>query len=161
MAWDWGTCSSFPGRRRLWDFYLACDLRCVLLGTSRLNGILVFAIALIVWALELTGMPHDWFYRSSIFAVAGGTLFATIFAILAVFSQPQGKIKNPIFAPVGWSGPRVVVLQQPLRHKDVPVYRRWDDVGAQRPVRGRVPLRILWRRIQSRRLPLRSVLYLD
>ena len=64
----------------------------------RLNGILVFAIALIVWALELFGMPRDWFYRSSIFAVAGGTLFATIFAILAVFSQPQGKIKNPIFA---------------------------------------------------------------
>ena len=38
----------------------------------RLNGILVFAIALIVWALELTGMPRDWFYRSSIYAVAGG-----------------------------------------------------------------------------------------
>ncbi len=27
----------------------------------RLNGILVFAIALMVWALELTGMPRDWF----------------------------------------------------------------------------------------------------
>ena len=31
----------------------------------RLNGILVFSIALIVWALELTRMPRDWFYRSS------------------------------------------------------------------------------------------------
>ena len=64
----------------------------------RLNGILVFAIALIVWALELTGMPRDWFYRSAIYAVAGGTVFATIFALIAVFSQPQGKMKNPIAA---------------------------------------------------------------
>ncbi len=31
----------------------------------RLDGILVFSIALIVWALELTGMPRDWFHRSS------------------------------------------------------------------------------------------------
>ena len=62
----------------------------------RLNGILVFAIALIVWAFELTGMPRDWFYRSSIYAVAGGTVFTTLFTIVAVYSQPRGKIKNPI-----------------------------------------------------------------
>ena len=62
----------------------------------RLNGILVFALALIVWAFELTGMPRDWFYRSSIYAVAGGTVFTTLFTIVAVYSQPQGKIKNPI-----------------------------------------------------------------
>ncbi|MDE0269329.1 MAG: DUF1295 domain-containing protein [Acidimicrobiaceae bacterium] len=68
----------------------------------RLNGLLVFAIAQIVWAFELTGMPRDWFYRSSIYAVAGGTVFATIFAILAVFSQPRGKIKNPWLAL--WEG---------------------------------------------------------
>ena len=68
----------------------------------RLNGILVFAIALIVWALELTGMPSDWFYRSSIYAVAGGTVFTAIFAVLAVFSQPQGKERNPIAAL--WTG---------------------------------------------------------
>ena len=30
--------------------------------------------------------------------VAGGTVFTTIFTIIAVFSQPQGKIKNPILA---------------------------------------------------------------
>ena len=64
----------------------------------RLNGILVFAIALVVWAFELTGMPRDWFYRSAIYAVAGGTVFCLIFAILAMLSQPQGKIKNPISA---------------------------------------------------------------
>ncbi len=52
----------------------------------RLNGILEFAIALIVWALELTGMPRDWFYRSAIYAVAGGTVFAAIFTLIAVFS---------------------------------------------------------------------------
>ena len=64
----------------------------------RLNGILVFTIALIVWALELTGMPRDWFYRSSIYAVAGGTVFTTISTILAVLSQPQCKIENPFLA---------------------------------------------------------------
>ncbi len=68
----------------------------------RLNGILVFAVAVVVWALELTGMPRDWFYRSSIYAVAGGTAFTVIFAIVAVFSQPQGEIKNPLMA--FWKG---------------------------------------------------------
>ena len=68
----------------------------------RLNGLLVFAVALIVWAFELTGMPRDWFYRSTIYAVVGGTVFTTIFAIIAVFSQPQAKIKNPLLAL--WDG---------------------------------------------------------
>ena len=68
----------------------------------RLNGLLVFAVALIVWAFELTGMPREWFYRSSIYAVVGGTVFTTIFAIIAVFSQPQGRIKNPLLAL--WDG---------------------------------------------------------
>ena len=62
----------------------------------------MFAIALIVWAFELTGMPRDWFYRSSVYAVAGGTVLCTIFAILAVFSRPQGEIKNRFFAL--WEG---------------------------------------------------------
>lgn len=68
----------------------------------RLNGIVVFAVALIVWAFELTGMPREWFYRSSIYAVVGGTVFTTILAIIAVFSQPEGKIKNPLLAL--WDG---------------------------------------------------------
>ena len=68
----------------------------------RLNGLLVFAVALIVWAFELTGMPREWFYRSSIYAVVGGTVLTTIFAIIAVFSQPQGRIKNPLLAL--WDG---------------------------------------------------------
>ena len=62
----------------------------------RLNGILVFAIALIVWALDLTGMGRDWFYRSSVYAVAGGTVFTAIFAVLAVYTQPKTEEKNPI-----------------------------------------------------------------
>ena len=57
----------------------------------RLNGILVFVIAVVVWAFELTGMPRDWFYRSSIYAVVGGTVFAAIFTVIAVYSQPRGK----------------------------------------------------------------------
>ncbi len=68
----------------------------------RLNGILVFAIALVVWATEITGMPRDWFYRSTVYAVAGGTVTTLIFALLAVFSQPQGELKNPIAAL--WTG---------------------------------------------------------
>ncbi len=62
----------------------------------RLNGVLVFVIALLVWWFELTGMPRDWFFRSTIYAVAGGTLFAAIFAVIAVFSQPKGDGKNPV-----------------------------------------------------------------
>ena len=68
----------------------------------RLNGILVFALAIIVWATEVTGMPRDWFYRSSVYAVAGGTVFTTIFALVAVFSLPQGEQTNPIAAL--WTG---------------------------------------------------------
>ena len=41
-------------------------------------------------------MPRDWFYRSSVYAVAGGTVFTAIFAAWAVFSQPKGDTKNPI-----------------------------------------------------------------
>ena len=62
----------------------------------RLNGILVFVIALLVWWFELTGMPRDWFFRSAIYAVAGGTLFAAIFAAIAVFSQPRDAGKSLI-----------------------------------------------------------------
>ena len=68
----------------------------------RLNGILVFVLAIIVWATEVTGMPRDWFYRSTIYAIVGGTVVTAIFAIVAVFSQPQGALKNPIAAL--WTG---------------------------------------------------------
>ncbi len=64
----------------------------------RLNGLLVYVIALIVWAFELTGVPLDWFYRTSIYSVAGGTVFSIIFTIVAVFSQPRGEVKNPLLA---------------------------------------------------------------
>ena len=62
----------------------------------RLNGILVFAIAVLVWAFELTGMPRDWFYRSTIYAVAGGTAFSAIFAVMAVYTRPRETKRNPI-----------------------------------------------------------------
>ena len=32
----------------------------------RLNGLLVFVIVELVWAFELTGLPRDWFYRSTL-----------------------------------------------------------------------------------------------
>ena len=63
----------------------------------RLNGILVFVIAVIVWAFELTGMPRDWFYRTTLYELAGGTLFTAIFTVIAVYSQPRGeKKRNPV-----------------------------------------------------------------
>ena len=70
----------------------------------RLNGLVVFVIALVVWAwaLEPLGLSRDWFYRSSIYAVVGGTAFCFIFALLAVFSQPRGEIRNPLVAL--WDG---------------------------------------------------------
>ena len=68
----------------------------------RLNGILVFAISIAVWALELTGMPRDWFYRSSIYAVAGGTATTAILTAIAVFSQPAGSTKGAIASL--WAG---------------------------------------------------------
>ena len=85
----------------------------------RLNGILVFALALIVWAFELTGMPRDWFYRSSIYAVAGGTVFTTLFTIVAVYSQPQGKIKNPIVDLWVGRAHELSFFNEPLRREDV------------------------------------------
>ena len=68
----------------------------------RLNGLLVFVIVELVWAFELTGLPRDWFYRSTLWAVAGGTVFCTIFAVWSVFTQPKGEIHNPWLAL--WEG---------------------------------------------------------
>ena len=64
-------------------------------------------------------MPREWFYRSSIYAVAGGTVFTTIFAIIAVFSQPQGKINSPLLAL--WDG-RVQELSFFNERFDVKMY---------------------------------------
>ena len=68
----------------------------------RLNGILIFVIAIAVWATEVTGMPRDWFYRSSVYAVAGGTALCLVFSLYAVFSRPKGEIENPLLAL--WEG---------------------------------------------------------
>ena len=68
----------------------------------RLNGILVFIIAIILWATEVTGMPREWFYRSSVYAVVGGTVFTAIFTIIAVVTQPPVGNKNIIAAL--WTG---------------------------------------------------------
>ena len=64
-------------------------------------------------------MPRDWFYRSAIYAVAGGTVFAAIFTLIAVFSQPQGETKNLIAAL--WLG-RAQELQFFNNRVDVKMY---------------------------------------
>lgn len=60
----------------------------------RLNGLLVFAIALALWGIAPFGFERDWFYRSSVYAVAGGTVFSAIIATWAFLSQPVGHEKN-------------------------------------------------------------------
>ena len=122
----------------------------------------MFAIALIVWAwaFEPLGIPRDWFYRSSFYAVVGGTVFTAVFSVLAVFSQPRDEVKNPLMAL--WKG-RAQELSLFGERFDVKMYFYvvgGDDAVAQRPVRGRVPLRALWRGIQPGRLPVRRVLHL-
>ena len=67
----------------------------------RLNGILVFAIAVAVWYSELV-MPREWLYRSTVYAVAGGTVTCLVISLIAVYSQPKGEIKNPLYAL--WEG---------------------------------------------------------
>ncbi len=68
----------------------------------KLNGLLVFVIAQIVWATEVTGIERDWFYRVTLWAVLGGTVFTVIFSLIAVYSQPKGEIQNPLLAL--WEG---------------------------------------------------------
>lgn len=68
----------------------------------KLNGLLVFVIAQIVWATEVTGIDRDWFYRVTLWAVLGGTVFTVIFSLIAVYSQPKGEIQNPLLAL--WEG---------------------------------------------------------
>ena len=62
----------------------------------RLNGILVFALALVVWAFELTGMPREWFYRSSVYAVAGGTVLTAIFTLIAVYGRKRKRTRSVV-----------------------------------------------------------------
>ncbi len=62
----------------------------------RLNGLIVFLIANLVWGFELIpGLERDWFYRTSLYAVAGGTVFAALFTAIAVFTQQKIGDRNP------------------------------------------------------------------
>ena len=63
----------------------------------RLNGLPVFVIAVALWwASGYAGVPRDWFFRSTIYAVAGGTVVCVVLSLLAVFSQPQVEKKNAL-----------------------------------------------------------------
>ena len=70
----------------------------------RLNGLFVFVIAILVWAFafEPLGIGRDWFYRSTIPAVIGGTVFTTIFTLIAVLTRPPAGHRNIIAAL--WGG---------------------------------------------------------
>ncbi len=73
-----------------------CDPQTGKPRSYRLNGILVFVLAALVWGFEvIPGMERDWFYRTSLYAVAGGTAFAVLFTAMAVYSQPRVEKRNP------------------------------------------------------------------
>ena len=62
----------------------------------RLNGLLVFVIAILIWGFEvIPGLEREWFYRTSLYAVAGGTGFTVLFAAIAVYTQPKNRDRNP------------------------------------------------------------------
>ena len=64
----------------------------------RLNGLLVSVIAILIWGFEvIPGLEREWFYRTSLYAVAGGTGWAVLFTAIAVFSQPKTRDRNSIF----------------------------------------------------------------
>ena len=85
----------------------------------RLNGILVFAVVVAAWATGLTGLPRDWFYRSSVHAVAGGTVLCLVFAVLAVFGRRRGRVERPLAAL--WEG-RALELSFFSERFDVKMY---------------------------------------
>ena len=68
----------------------------------RLNGLLVYVLALALWAIAPFGFERDWFYRATIPAVLGGTFFSAVIATWAFLSQPQGHEKNWFMA--WWHG---------------------------------------------------------
>ena len=85
----------------------------------RLNGLLVFGLAHAVWAFEIFGIPRDWFYRSTFYAIAGGFIIAVVANSIFVFSQPEGEQKNKLLA--FWFG-RAQELQFFNNRFDVKMY---------------------------------------
>ncbi|MCY4143271.1 MAG: DUF1295 domain-containing protein [Gammaproteobacteria bacterium] len=48
----------------------------------RLNGLLVFAVALGVWWFEVGGIPRDWLFRATFYSVAGSTVLAFLITLV-------------------------------------------------------------------------------
>ena len=81
----------------------------------RLNGLLVFVIALVAWWFEFGGLvPREWFYESSVYAVAGGTVFCAVISTWYFLSQPKDEGHNWF---VSWWHGRA--LEHDLVHKRV------------------------------------------
>ena len=81
----------------------------------RLNGLLVFLIALVAWWFEFGGLvPREWFYESSVYAVAGGTVFCAVISTWYFLSQPKDEGHNWF---VSWWHGRA--LEHDLVHKRV------------------------------------------
>ncbi len=83
-----------PGK---WVLGYATDERTGEPRRYRLNGLLVFVIAILIWGFEvIPGLERGWFYRTSLYAVAGGTGFTVLFAAIAVYTQPKTRDRNPL-----------------------------------------------------------------
>ena len=69
----------------------------------RLNGLLVYFVALACWAVAAIWFEQGaWFYRSTMYALAGGTVVGIIVSTWAFLSRPEGHEKNWFIA--WWHG---------------------------------------------------------
>lgn len=73
----------------------------------RLNGLFVFAVALIVWGLELTGVAMDWLWRAKYWSILSASLLSIVVTLYFVYREPSdGK---GVIATL-WAGRRLNVV---------------------------------------------------
>lgn len=50
----------------------------------RLNGLVVFAIAVLTWWFEIGGIPRDWLFRATFYSIAGSSVLAVVLTAILV-----------------------------------------------------------------------------
>ena len=129
----------------------------------RLNGLLVFVVAVLIWGFEvIPGVEREFFYRTSLYAVAGGTGFAVILHGAGGLHPAEDGEHEPDHRLLPRPRPGDPVLQRPPRPEDDLLRRGRHDAGHQRHVGRRLALRAVQphQRSQPRRLRLRRHLHL-
>lgn len=73
----------------------------------RLNGLLVFAVALIVWGFEVTGVSMDWLWRAKYWSILSASLLSIVVTLYFVYREPSdGKSVLTTL----WAGRRLHVV---------------------------------------------------